>query len=352
MKKIYFVMSFLVLSLVCFNAMAQKSVLFVGGASPIDSADMHIADSITAWGYTVTYEEDGNFKDTYLDASFFTPYDAIILSESISSSNGQPLQDVDYIIPCVNLEGYTVREGKWSWVPWEEGVNELYWYTNKTPDIDGLSMIVTDNKHYITEEYNMDEEIVWSTEVVETIGEQVSYDLSANITGSVALAKSKSAAANGKFVLTAIPEGTMVPGSLADVATKRMVIFATHKNSLAPAAATDGFRNIMKRSLEWVLGAESSVNVQNLESGFSGVKLLTNPVRDLGTISFNLSDAGNVSFSVVNLIGQQTLLRTNEFYSAGNNEITFSTNKLNAGIYVYQLRINNDVYSGKMHVQK
>ncbi len=59
-----------------------------------------------------------------------------------------------------------------------------------------------------------------------------------------------------------------------------------------------------------------------------------------------------VSFSVVNLIGQQTLLRSNESFSAGENEISFSTSELNAGIYVYQLKMNNSIYSGKMHVLK
>ena len=63
-------------------------------------------------------------------------------------------------------------------------------------------------------------------------------------------------------------------------------------------------------------------------------------------------DPGMVSFSVVNLIGQQVLQRTNEPYYAGKNEISFNTDNLNAGIYLYQLKINNSIYSGKMHIVK
>ncbi len=349
MKKIYVLVMALFVGLLVFNASAQKAVLFVGGNDPLDAEDQHIVDSMTGWGYTVTTAEDGNFNSSYTDIAAFDGIDAVVLGESISSNNGAPIQTIDYAIPVLNMEGYTPRSDKWGWVPWVEGTEENFWNSNKTPDVDGLSVIVTDNAHYITEGYNLDEEVVYSTEPAPT-GEQVAMDLT-SITGAVPLAKSKSAFHAGKHVMWAIPEGTMLPGALADVPAKRMLIFALHKNNHAAEVVTEGFYNLIKRSLAWVLGAESTVAVNNVLAE-SGVKLLTNPVRDYGTISFNLNEPGNVSISVFNLIGQQTILKSNESYSAGNNEISFSTSELNAGIYLYQMKVNNSIYSGKMHVVK
>ncbi len=346
----YFLLTIFALSLVSFNAMAQKKLLFVGGNDPLDIEDQHIVDSLLSWGYEVTPEEDGNFKNTYVDISFFDAYDGVVVSESISSGNGEPLLTIDFKKPIFNYEGFLPKAGKWNWLP----DDELFWYTVK-PDgfgtVDALTAIVVDNTHYITEGYALDEEIVTSTKA-DSLGENVGFDLSTAVPDAVPLAKSKEILLDGKHILWAIDEGTMVPGTLGPVAAERMVIFAVHKRNLAPGEATQAFFDVSKKSLEWVLGAESTVAVRNIESGFSGVKLLNNPVRENGIIRFNLKEAGMVSITAVNLIGQQVILKSNESYSAGQHEISFNTSEFNNGIYIYQLNTKNSIYSGKMHIVK
>jgi hypothetical protein len=72
----------------------------------------------------------------------------------------------------------------------------------------------------------------------------------------------------------------------------------------------------------------------------------------LGIISFHLEKPGMVSFSAVNMLGQRTELSVKESYSAGRNEISFNTSELNAGIYIYQLKVKESLYTGKMHILK
>ncbi len=348
--KIYFFITTLVLSLVFFNAMAQKTLLFVGGSDPAGSEDQNIIDSITAWGYLVTYSEDGTFNDTYTEAAAYADFDGVVLSESISSGNGAAFQKAGYPKPCFNYEGFTVKFDKWGWIP----ENVLSWNSLNPGVSDGQTMVVLDNTHFITKDYAANEEIVWSSLADASGSTQVAYDITTTVPAAIPLAKSKAAELGALHVLCAIPEGTMVAGELTDVPIQRMVIFAVHKNSLALESATAAFFAISKKSLQWVLkeneGGPSAIH--NIESAFSGVKLLNNPVRGDARLSFYLNEPGVVSISAVNMVGQQTILRTNESYSAGNNEISFSTSELNAGIYLYQLKTNSSVYTGKMHVLK
>lgn len=59
-----------------------------------------------------------------------------------------------------------------------------------------------------------------------------------------------------------------------------------------------------------------------------------------------------VEVAAINMLGQKTILSANEMLSSGNNEILFSTNGLNTGLYLYTVKIDNQIFTGKMQVIK
>ncbi len=350
MKTKFYFLATLLIAAMCFNTMAQKNLLMISEVEPPAGGDSLLLDSLTNnWGYTVmTVDPDG--FGLILD---FSAYDAFIINESIGSSAVNGWATVGFPLPTLTFEAYSVRSDKWGWI---DQSDPLLWQSGNS-GTDVTTTVITDNTHYITQEYNIGDEIIWSTITDPSSPTYCNFDISAAVPDAKPLGKSKDPVfgAGGLHTFWALEEGTMVPGQEGGPAlpVKRTVFYNTHENVLVPGTETAGLYNIIKRSLTWVLGDDDAgVAVHSIESGFSGVKLLTNPVRENGQISFNLKESGVVSFSVVNLIGQQTLLRTNESFSAGQNEISFSTSELNAGIYVYQLKMNKSIYSGKMHVLK
>ena len=345
--KLYFLATFVVLSLMCFNTMAQKNLLFLAEVNPPATADSLLLDSLTNnWGYTVTTVD----ADEFAVEADLTIYDALIINESISSSGANSFAELGYPIPCLTFEAYVVRDNRWVWI---DQSDPLLWVSFQDLGPGVLTTVITDNSHYITKDYSIGEEVVWSTDVLNDNITYCAFDISAAVPGAKPLGKSKNSDLGnaGLHTLWALEEGTMVPDAiLGSAPVKRTVFYNTHENALVPGTETTGLYKIIRRSLTWVLGEEPTA-VRDIESG-SGVKLIANPVRDMGRIQFNLKEAGMVSVSVVNLIGQQTVLRANESFSAGQNEISFSTSELNAGIYLYQLKVNNSIYSGKMYILK
>jgi len=78
-----------------------------------------------------------------------------------------------------------------------------------------------------------------------------------------------------------------------------------------------------------------------------------NPFAGTTTISYNTTVDGNVSLVLYNIVGEEvSVLINNEFTTAANHQITLSSNKLEAGIYVCKLYVNGMVYSQRISVIK
>jgi hypothetical protein len=347
--KIYYLATTLVLILLCLNTRAQaKKILFLSNVNPPVPADSLIVDSIKLWGYDVVPVNTDEFA-----VADYASYDALYISESIGSSGANPFQVAGYPIPCLCSEPYVVRSNRWGWI---DHSDTTLWARHDA-GTDALTTVITDNTHYITRGYTTNEEVQWSTATeYAAVPSFIAYDISGAVSGAVPLAKSKApelTTAAGLHNLWAIPEGSTVTDITANPVTlKRMVFFNTHTEALTVGTHTAGLYNIIHRSLQWILKEDPALAVQKLESGFSSVNLLANPVRDLGIISFHLEKPGMVSFSAVNMLGQRTELSVKESYSAGRNEISFNTSELNAGIYIYQLKVKESLYTGKMHILK
>lgn len=66
-----------------------------------------------------------------------------------------------------------------------------------------------------------------------------------------------------------------------------------------------------------------------------------NPFNPSTTISYSLSNAGNVKLTVYNSIGSKIATLVNEYKSAGKYSVQFNGNNLASGIYLYRLESGN-----------
>jgi len=91
----------------------------------------------------------------------------------------------------------------------------------------------------------------------------------------------------------------------------------------------------LKPSQNFAVWGESvgSVNQKSTLSDQISFHLSPNPIRDLGTISFNLSQRMNISISVVNQLGQLITSFGNGWYEAGAHQIPLNVKDLPAEAY-------------------
>ena len=78
--------------------------------------------------------------------------------------------------------------------------------------------------------------------------------------------------------------------------------------------------------------------------------MVPNPWNTQTAISFQIPAAGKVTMRIMDYTGRVILTSSND-YQAGSNTISISRSDLgNTGVYLYELRHNDKVLSGKMIV--
>jgi hypothetical protein len=77
-----------------------------------------------------------------------------------------------------------------------------------------------------------------------------------------------------------------------------------------------------------------------------------NPFNPTTSIGFDLVDAGYVTLTVFNPVGQEVARLVDGIETAGRHEVTFSATDMTSGIYFYQLEVNGFVSTHKMLLMK
>lgn len=77
-----------------------------------------------------------------------------------------------------------------------------------------------------------------------------------------------------------------------------------------------------------------------------------NPFNPATSIQFSLPEAGNVSLSVYNMIGEQVAELLNKNLDAGHHNINFDGSKFNSGVYIYRLNTEKATLTRKMLLMK
>ncbi|MFC1574049.1 T9SS type A sorting domain-containing protein, partial [Candidatus Latescibacterota bacterium] len=77
-----------------------------------------------------------------------------------------------------------------------------------------------------------------------------------------------------------------------------------------------------------------------------------NPFNPTTSISFKLTEAGNVSVEVFNVAGQKIDTVANEFMSSGSHSVTWNASGFSAGIYFYTVKSGDFSRTMKMTLLK
>jgi hypothetical protein len=80
----------------------------------------------------------------------------------------------------------------------------------------------------------------------------------------------------------------------------------------------------------------------------ANLSIYPNPVQASAKLMFNLRKAGWVNVSVYNATGIEIAVIANGYYSAGNHELSFSTQNLAAGVYYCKVNFDNQSSSYKL----
>jgi hypothetical protein len=93
-------------------------------------------------------------------------------------------------------------------------------------------------------------------------------------------------------------------------------------------------------------------DVDPLPSAYALLQNYPNPFNPSTTIEYQLPQAGAVTLSVCNLLGQPLALLVNETQPAGRYSIRFDGTALASGVYLYRLQAGNYVQTKKMMLMK
>ncbi len=89
-----------------------------------------------------------------------------------------------------------------------------------------------------------------------------------------------------------------------------------------------------------------------IPNGFKLMGNYPNPFNNSTIIKFYLPNSGNVKVDVYNISGQKVATAYNGILNAGTNNVTFTSDKLASGIYIYSVKTSNNISQGKIMLIK
>jgi hypothetical protein len=267
----------------------QKSVLLIGAGATSDeyASDQDFMDKLTEWDYTVVYVDDDDFS-TMVPTS--NDYLGVFINETVGSGNVEGFATTyNYPVPCVCLEGWAPNNDRWEWL----SSNTDDYKENETGTAEELTFVVFDNSHYITEIYDINEEIEWSTYGGDDLPSiRLRAIKEVNVTYTAKLGKSLALVNEDDY-------WGMVAIDSSDVFPNRMLWWGLNNWGMNGSEntghfMTEGLFEILERCCDWAYkGAGiASTNREHYEDHHS-LRAFPNPSSGLVTISFNAENAVN-----------------------------------------------------------
>jgi hypothetical protein len=96
----------------------------------------------------------------------------------------------------------------------------------------------------------------------------------------------------------------------------------------------------------------NTTGLGDFEMNVLGVELYPNPVQDMATFRFTLSENSNVSLKIINTNGALVLVKEAGEQAAGPTQLKLNCSNLPAGVYFYQLQANGKVETKKMIIYR
>lgn len=96
----------------------------------------------------------------------------------------------------------------------------------------------------------------------------------------------------------------------------------------------------------------SDVVDESVAQQFSLLQNYPNPFNPVTTIRYSITEGGLVSLKMYDLLGREITTLVNKEMSAGEYSAEFDAGNVSSGVYLYKLRVGNNVLSRKMMVVK
>ncbi len=342
---------------------SDEEILYLDSNAP-EKIDDPIVDQLEAQGFSVTRMDRKVIGVDGIEGVRFdySPFAAIVFSPGAGSSDLKPYAQDDYPIPAVCMKVDGVKHDKWGWI---NGKDKALYNKAKLSDLvpamedrtDGLKMVVLDDTHYITNDMVVDQKITWTTAnpMTEDFGKTTLDACDLSSVGGVPLTTYAGIPDGSGLSNTWAMEGGLTLNSLrldnsyAPITLENRIVLLAVFSDAAPFV-NDNFGNLLGLSLDWVLGA--NITAADDIALDNDVVLYPNPASSFAKVKFTLDQASEVSLSIVNLVGQSMNIGSRQYFERGVNEISIDTNSLKEGIYIYQLKVGNNAFTGKFSVTK
>ncbi|MBN1131585.1 MAG: T9SS type A sorting domain-containing protein [Bacteroidales bacterium] len=351
MKKIYksFIAVALILASVSTTAFSQKAVMLIGRSASLESltyqSEQDLFDSLAAWGYGPVY-----FTGADAASADFSQYDGILVSEQISSGDvnylGDPEAETYIPIPIVNMEGYVPRDGRWNWLSVNDETTFIHTAEGEGSE-DDQYIVIKDNNHWITRNFNVDDEIRWTTGEIEdpTTIRSVSF-IEENQTYTSKLAVSRAHQdMDGFWTMIAI-EDTDLPNR---VFLWGMLGMGLDAGTTGVSEGTPEFFQIIHNACEWAFDG-MTVGVKEVSREAYELAAFPNPASENFIVRFNAPVHGQAVATLYNITGQRIATFTRDAV-AGKNFIQLNAGDYAAGIYHLGLELNGHIEYLKLVIQ-
>jgi len=110
----------------------------------------------------------------------------------------------------------------------------------------------------------------------------------------------------------------------------------------------------VRTTIDYTATTDLSVDVEdefNLNS-YELAQNYPNPFNPSTQINYNVGEGGLVSLKVYNILGVEVAALVNEYKSAGRYQVSFDSNDLPSGVYIYRLSVNDFTKTRKMILEK
>lgn len=334
----------LLLFIMCNAVFAQHNLLYVGRTdNPVDSAMMAYLDME---GFNITLIDASEFSGSdYKIAAPYLVYDAIFISETISSSQTVNFKEAGFPIPCVTTEGYAIRSDRWGFLTNDDTQFKQLSGDARTPGT--FTMVIHDVDHWIAERYTPDYHLRWTSlhdSLASTIG-VTSFDLEPTVFDAVSLGHFLSDSLEGLSSIFAIPHGATI-ASDPNVTLPNMVIIGVVAKGIG-TLATDEFNQLVLYSLKWVVEDLEIESVSNNSQQYN-LKAWPNPTIGILNLSFTLPISGNVKVNIYDIAGKFVETINSGYLTAGYNTIKLDFSGMAKAQYIYEIITEDDILRGKV----
>jgi hypothetical protein len=349
MIKMYIQRSLLMLAMLgSFLALglAQNNILFIGADAELNPAgrpcDSYINDSLTSWGYNVTYMGEGAYGTA---ENVYDGIDGVIFSESVNSSAIARFGATDnFPVNFVSMEpGSLFDPARWDL---SNGTGGIAVHAGGVPEPNGDDriMVVVDNEHYVTNEYNVGDEIQWSNhDTYYVIGYPHGFKHETSIlTGPIITSFNGGAPANTPMVVGVIEDYSW--------AVKGGIFSLTHQ-LLNDEAGTPEFYHILQRLCRYVyIGDPTNTEDIAFMEG-TGMKVYPNPASGRVRIQFITEESMDAELRVIDITGKEVAQIYKGRTNPGNNTHFLFASNYAPGLYLIQLRTDNKTTYSKVIIK-